>query len=589
MDPKKCHQKTANLEFLSKSLRPMLLFISLFAVLFCTVSVAESNVMLLEAEDSSIVIPSGAWQVVEDDGRMSIVFSESGDGFEMDFFGTEMSLMIRAGSEDEVVLGMVVDNITKEDVMIDSGTKDYKQIIIVNGLENTDHILKVTLLSGTPYIDKVIMGSPTEIPAPVPRLSEDYYSRASFNRPWILQDTAGTYWITMEVQSGSQNGDIYITKSSDGITWSKPAPVVTGPYHEYDSATVLDDKGEFWMVFTRMEPSENKSVLRGPSKTVNTPYYTHSVDGVTWDVPQRIAMLQDNAYYPYLYYDSEKRVFIYLYASNSVETGEFHDNVYIISSESMSGISGGESLQITEDSMGSSYYPTIVKDNSGEYWLYFVSPKFQDAEVFLNHNDIFVMHSSNPVEWSEPSLVTDADVTVAYNYLHPAYSNGMFYLAIMSSKVLTEDAYIMRSDDGMTFTAPERMVDHDDGRIIDYKSMLADSDGVLWMAYAHVMGDGTRAAYVVNSSDGIVWNAPIRISPESYIFGELWLVSDPKPESVRKLESEAESALVNFPHNANILEDNPVEAPAEDVPQSGFATTLIVILSLLFWFVAKRN
>ena len=572
------HQKPVHLDFFARSLQPMLLFTLLFAALFCTVAAAESNVMLLEAEDSSILIPSGNWQIIQDGDVRVLILSRPGSGFEMDIFGTEFSLKAKnkGVDTDSAVFSIVVDDVPQDDAVIKLGTEDYQQVLLVEGMENTYHVIKVATISDAVAIDKVIMGAPTNIPGPKPRVAEDYYTKASFNRPWIFQDSAGMYWMTMEVHSQSQNGDMYITNSEDGTSWSRPEPIVTGLDHEYDSATVIDDNGEFWMVFTRMESPEDKSALRGPSNTVNAPYYTHSVDGITWDEPQRIVIPQDNAYYPYLFYDADDDMFIYMYASNSVATGTFHDNVYVITSDSMEGISGSAPLQVTEDSMKSSYYPTIIKDNENEYWLYFVSPKFQDPEVFLNHNDIFVMHSSDLTEWSEPSIVTDADVTVAYNYLDPTYSNGTYYLSIMSSLVLTEDAYIMRSDDGITFTEPERMIEHDDGNIIDYKSMFTDSDGVLWMTYSHVMDGGTRAVYVVNSSDGIVWNDPIRVSPESNVYGEFWLASEPVPESVLELESEN-------------IEPVLVDEPEEDIPQSGFTTTLVVILSLLFWSVTKRN
>jgi hypothetical protein len=478
-----------------------------------------------------------------------------------------------------------VDGISKGDVIITPSDSGYRQITVVEGLNNTYHTLELTVSSGSLEIDKVVMGSPTEIPEMMPEVPENYYSKASYNRPWIFQDPLGVYWITMEVQSLNQYGDIYITSSKDGVSWSKPRPVVTGIYHEYDSATVVDGKGEFWMVFTRIEPVANKRM--------NTPYYTHSVDGINWDKPKKIIIPQDNAYYPYLYYDAEDNSFIYLYASGSVEDGEYHDNIYIATTQNLDEL--GNPLKITDNSMISSYYPTLIKDADGEFWLYFVSPLLEDETIFANHNDIFVMHSADLKKWSAPSLVTDGNKSVAYNYLHPAYKDGVYYLAIMSSQVVTEDAYIMRSEDGINFTSPERMVDHDDENIIDYKSMTVDKDGVLWMAYSHVTDNGSRVVYVVNSSDGINWSEPIRVSPPSNIFGELWLESEPKPESVLKLEAELESGKKTSQPTIELNEADgteSIEAQAgknNSVPQSGFNTALIAVFSILFLAVAKRR
>ncbi len=539
----------------------------LLFILFSTVVVtAESNVLVVEAEDSSIAVLNASWKTIESDGLISITASQSGSMLTVDFFGTEFYLIAKT-DDHGVNATLEVDGISKGNVSIGPGNEVYQQIKLIEGLDNTYHTIRITILSGTLTIDKFVMGSPTEIPSPEPKVPEDYYTRARYNRPWIFQDSDGIYRITMEVQSRSQYGDIYITNSKDGIVWSRPVPAVTGIYHDYDSATVEDSNGEFWMVFTRIEPPDNRSGFRSAGSAVNTPYYTHSIDGVTWDEPKRIAIAQDNAYYPYLYYDRDSKSFIYLYASSSIENNEFHDNVYI--SESKSLANPGLSRKITDNSMKSSYYPTIIKDGKGEYWLYFVSPMFEDKAVFLNHNDIFVMHSSDLMNWSKPSLVTDGNKSVAYNYLHPVYRNGMYYLAIMSSQRGTEDAYIMQSKDGLSFTKPARMINRSDINIIDYKSITADRYGKLWMAYSKVMDDESRAVYVVNSSDGITWNVPVRVSPESNIFGELWLVSEPKPESIKKLET--------------------ANTRAGSTQHSGFNTAWIVLLLMFFLAVVKKR
>jgi len=549
-----------------------------FLALFSFVVSAESNVMVVEAEDSSIVSLNGDWKTISsEDGLISIVASRSGSELVMDFFGTELYLNARTGGEG-AVLGVQVDGGAIESVKVMS--RGYRQVRVVGGLENARHSLRLTLQSGMLAVDKIIMGSPTEIPVLKPRVSEDYYTRASYNRPWIFRDFNGTYWMTMEVQSLSQYGDIYITSSRDGVSWSRPKPVVKSVYHDYDSATVLDSKGEFWMVFTRIEPVNNR--------TRNIPYYTHSTDGINWDEPKRIDVPQDNAYYPYLYYDTDKNLFIYLYASGSVEDGEYHDNIYIAVSKSLENL--GEPLKITDNSMKSSYYPTLIKDDSGEYWIYFVSPKLEDERIFANHNDIFVMHSPDLRHWSTPLLVTDGNKSVTYNYLHPAYKDGVYYLALTSSQRLTEDAYIMQSRDGLKFTPPARVIDRKGRNIIDYKSMMVDQDGVLWMAYAYVLDDGNRAIFIINSSDGSVWSKPVRVTPPSNIFGELWLDSEPKPESVRRLEAKVESGteqeLEGFKEKNSRPED--MRAEEDNIPQSGFDTGWIVVISILFLAGVKK-
>ncbi len=79
------------------------------------------------------------------------------------------------------------DGISKGDVSINSGKEGYKQIKLIGGLDNAYHTLKLTIISGTITIDTFIMGSPTEIPAPKSKVPEDYYTRASYNRPWIME------------------------------------------------------------------------------------------------------------------------------------------------------------------------------------------------------------------------------------------------------------------------------------------------------------------------------------------------------------------------------------------------------------------
>ena len=101
--------------------------------------------------------------------------------------------------------------------------------------------------------------------------------------------------------------------------------------------------------------------------------------------------------------------------------------------------------------------------------------------------------------------------------------------------------------------------------------------------------------FAIHSSDGIVWNAPIRISPESNIFGEFRLASE--PESVIEVEVDS-SDVVNIPHvkefSVQDISGASVEGDAGadgvgDVPQGGLSTTLFVVLLLLFLAMAKRN
>ncbi|WP_096206244.1 hypothetical protein [Candidatus Methanoperedens nitratireducens] len=541
----------------------------------------ESNALVVEAEDSSIIELNGGWKTIESQNITSITATQAGSTLTIYFQGAETYLISKTG-DDGVKLSLELDGASKGDITSES-RNEYQQLKLIGDLNNSYHTLRVTVISGTITIDKIVIGSPTEITPLGKQVPEDYYTKASYNRPWIFQDSNGTYWMTMEVLSKSQYGDIYITNSRDGITWSRPEPVVTSIFHDYDSAIVEDDNGEFWMVFTRLEPPDKKNELNQAFGTVNKPYYTRSVDGKKWDEPKEIAIAQDNAYYPYLYYDMDSKLFIYLYATSSLEGNEFHDNIYIMTSKSLGN--PGTSRRITDNSMKSSYYPTIIKDNRKEYWLYFVSPKFEDEEVFANHNDIFVMRSPDLLTWSTPSLITDGNKSVAYNYLHPVYKNDEYYIALMSSQTTAEDAYIIQSKDGLKFTTPFRVINRSDTNVIDYKSMIADRDGVLRIAFSKVMNDGSRVIYVVNSKDGITWNEPVRASPESNIFGELWLVSEPKPESVKKLEASDENIVSP---ELEGLKDLKTNASSDNIPKSGYST-LWSAVTLLLIIVAIKN
>lgn len=542
------------------------LFLFSFAMLCSLAAATASHVMLIEAEDASLVTLEGDWQVIEADGGVVAVRADAaGSTLSTRFFGVEFSLIAQVNSD--ALLGVSIDGGGMNTLKIEK-TGGYEQVRLVEGLDNRYHRLRVTLLSGNLSVDKLLMGSPTDIPEIRPVVEEDYYYRASYNRPWMLQDSKGTYWLSFEVQSLSYPGDIYVTRSSDGIHWAKPAPAVVSTYHDYDSSMVLDDAGEFWMVFTRVEPVKGSRA--------NQLYYTHSSDGIHWKTPQRVNLPQSNAYYPYLYYDNGS--FLLLYASSSVEDGEFHDNIYLVKTSALDNLS--EPLRLTDNSMDSSYYPTLIKDEEGEFWLYFVSPLLMNESVFANHNDVFVIHSRDLKQWSRPLLVTDGNKSIAYNYIHPAYHNGSYYLSIMSSQSGVEDAYIMRSEDGLYFTPPQRVVEHDDRRIIDYKSLFVDSKGVMWMAYSHVMGDGSRAVFAVNSSDGIHWGTPARITPPSNILGELWLESEPMPESVRSLLAEMKKGSE---------QEMAKSQEGGGVPKTSFTTLLPAVILMLIAGVLKRR
>ncbi|MFQ6073113.1 MAG: sialidase family protein, partial [Methanosarcinales archaeon] len=483
--------------------------IIIIAILIMLVSVScatESNVLMVEAEDSSMVSLNGAWQIVNDNGHKIIQSSNSGDVLSYRFFGTEVSINAKKDANGGTAQ-IKIDGVYKGTIEFYSEQEKSARINIAEDLENKYHTLNVIVSNGYVYIDSIITGSPTGIPSLQPNFPEEYYIQASYNRPWIFQDSKGTYWISMEIQSLRRYGDIFITSSKDGINWEKPRQITTSINHDYDSALVQDKNGEYWMVFTRIES------INGTAE--NIPYITHSKDGITWAEPHRMQIPQKNAYYPFMLYDRSHR-FVYAYASGAVEEGEYHDNIFIMTSQD--GITWTPPLQITNNSMDSSYYPTIVQDNQGEYWLYFVSPKYQNKSIYLNHNDIFVMHSKDLLEWSAPQVVTDMNQTVAYNYLHPTYTNGTFYLAIMANPKGYEDAYILESKDGIHFTSPKEMVQRaqNDTRIIDYKSMTVDQNGTLWMAYSKVEPNGVRHIYLIQSKDGRNWSDPLKVSPNAY-------------------------------------------------------------------------
>lgn len=499
--------------------------IIIIAILIMSASVScatESNVLMVEAEDSSMVSLSGAWQIVNDNGPKIIQSSNSGDMLSYRFFGTEVSINAKKDANGGTAQ-IKIDGVYKGTLEFYSEQEKNARINLAEGLENKYHTLEVIVSSesGYVYIDSIVTGSPTEIPSLQPNFPEEYYIQASYNRPWIFQDSKGIYWISMEIQSMRRYGDIFITSSKDGINWEKPRQITTSINHDYDTALVQDKIGEYWMVFTRIE------LVNG--KAENIPYITHSKDGITWAEPHRMQIPQNNAYYPFLFYDKYNR-FIYAYASGAVEEDEYHDNIFIMTSQD--GITWTPPLQITNNSMDSSYYPTIVQDNQGEYWLYFVSPKYQNKSIYLNHNDIFVMHSKDLIKWSAPQVVTDRNQTVAYNYLHPTYSNGTFYLAIMANPKGYEDAYILESKDGIHFTSPKEMVQRapEDTRIIDYKSMNVDQNGTLWIAYSKVESNSVRHIYLIKSKDGRNWSEPLKVSPDAYFNSSYQTETNPKSQ-----------------------------------------------------------
>lgn len=110
-------------------------------------------------------------------------------------------------------------------------------------------------------------------------------SSAFDSYPSIMQDSVGRYWIAF-ISNRDGNYSVHLTSSSDGVTWSEPRRVTEGAQESFP-IMIQDKQGVYWLAFTRLVQQPNKFDI----------FLTNSSDGISWSEPKQITSDPSNNNY----------------------------------------------------------------------------------------------------------------------------------------------------------------------------------------------------------------------------------------------------------------------------------------------------
>lgn len=291
------------------------------------------------------------------------------------------------------------------------------------------------------------------------------------DRPSIIQDINGTYWIAFNSWTNPQN--IWIVNSNDSINWTEFYQVSFSNLTDYEPSLIQDKKGRFWILYSSLIE------IRG---TLNFNYdlkLVYSDNGKNWSGPVNITESPLVESYPYIMQDNRSRFFI-TYSTYSNESAKDLD-IYLKYSDD--GFNWSDPLRIT-DSDESDIFPIMIQDKSGKYWMLFSRNTRLRHKPLMNKYDFFLIHSDDGIHWSEIAELTNLSHNVNYPYFMQD-RDGRFWIPHMTGITGSEELAIMGSPEGTEWTDSIVLSNYSKEGYFktDYKSMIQDRKGNFLYAF----------------------------------------------------------------------------------------------------------
>ncbi len=169
--------------------------------------------------------------------------------------------------------------------------------------------------------------------------------------------------------------------------------------------------------------------------------------------------------------------------------------------------------------VGEGKFPSLAQDNRGEYWL-----------VFSNESGLYLMHSSNLLDWSVPKKLPFSKPNDFDPYMR--YYDGRFFIAFVRHKITSPhslfgfdyDVYLaVGSDEKWSLI----QINNSNFSLDWYPYIYRDPSGKFWMVYSKDFKDGNGSILVVRfSRDGVNWSREYPAIPPNALFGSLFYFKD---------------------------------------------------------------
>ncbi|MCX9029395.1 MAG: sialidase family protein [Candidatus Methanoperedens sp.] len=316
--------------------------------------------------------------------------------------------------------------------------------------------------------------------------NEPYFILSDSDRPSIIQDKDGIYWIAFNSYTNPQN--IWIMNSNDSINWMNFYQVTVSNLTDYEPNLIQDKKGRFWIVYSSLIEIKGTLNFNYDLKLV------YSDNGINWSNPVNITNSPLIESYPYIMQDNKGRFFI----TYSTYSNESINDLDIYVKYSDDGLKWSEPMRIT-DSLESDIFPIMIQDNSGKYWMLFSRNTHLRHKPLLNKYDLFLIYSEDGIRWSNVAEITNLSYNVNYPYFMQD-KNGIFWIPHMTGITGSEELGIMGSLNGTEWTDSEVLSNYSKEGYFktDYKSMIQDRNGSF--IYAFTSAKIGRGIWLMNGT-----------------------------------------------------------------------------------------
>ncbi|PWB56917.1 MAG: hypothetical protein C3F06_00040 [Candidatus Methanoperedenaceae archaeon] len=295
--------------------------------------------------------------------------------------------------------------------------------------------------------------------------NEPYFIIPDSDRPSIIQDNEGTYWIAFNSWTNPQN--IWIVNSNDSLKWENFYQVTVSNMTDYAPNLIQDRNGTYWIVYASLVEIKGTLNFNYDIKLVK------SNNGINWSEPQIITDSPVIESYPYLFQDQKGRFFL-TYSSYQNESSIDLD-IYMKYSDN--GSNWSDPIRVT-DSNKSDIFPIIIQDKNGTYWMMFTRDTYKRNITSPNKYDVFLITSNDGIHWSDIAQVTDYKYNINYPYFIQD-RNGYYWIPHMTGISGSEELGIMGSVNGLDWTESRVLSNYSQEGYFktDYKSMIQNTDG----------------------------------------------------------------------------------------------------------------
>ncbi len=253
-------------------------------------------------------------------------------------------------------------------------------------------------------------------------------STGSANPPHFIRSTSGRFYMVY-----AYGGDVLITNSSNGLSWSSPIYIETGgTYSMHGSDICQTSDGMFYVVMRR-------NTGGGFYEDI---YITNSSDGITWETPAPLVTTSTYDTFPRITKGLDDSLWVlYSHSVTASTSGDW--DLYVLNSTD--GVNWSSPRQITDETFQERWGDILVASDGSVHVSY---QKYQSGTFW-----VFETHSDDGIIWSEGVEVVSSSYVPTHGGSLTQTNDGRFLLTFDANS--DSNLYMLKSKDGIVWTPPE--------------------------------------------------------------------------------------------------------------------------------------